>query len=229
MGKILSIETSGRVCSAAVHDAGVCLGIVEINGDNIHGKKLVSMIGFLLGSLGIRGEDLGAIAVSEGPGSYTGLRIGVATAKGLAFAWDKPLIGVDTLSTLAINARHYVGEADLIICVQDARRMEVYAKVLNKFGDTLMHSQPIIVTESSFDDYLGQGNTFLIGDAVEKLKSVLLDPRFRFVHSLPSAGAVGQLAEKAFKEGHFVDIAYFEPNYLKEFMVLKSKKDLLRS
>lgn len=229
MVRILSIETAVSVCSVAVHEEGRLMGIIELHQDNVHGKKLVPIISHLLNELDISKRDLHAIAVSQGPGSYTGLRIGVSTAKGLAYALGLPLIGIDTLDALAKSTFGMVDKPDVVIPVLDARRMEVYAKVLGYGGELLMGLSSVIVDQSSFSQYVVNGKAYLVGDAVEKLKGVLTEPGFVFVDGTNSAKTVGELAFEKYQRSEFEDIAYFEPNYLKEFMVIKSRKNLLSS
>ncbi|WP_158855753.1 tRNA (adenosine(37)-N6)-threonylcarbamoyltransferase complex dimerization subunit type 1 TsaB [Lunatibacter salilacus] len=227
MGLILSIETAVSVCSVAVHDHGRLVGILEVVGENVHGRKLVPLIQGLLTHTGISKKDLTAVSVSKGPGSYTGLRIGVSTAKGLAYALDIPLIGVDTLEAMARGYLNGCTANDVVIPMLDARRMEVYAKIIAPNGEMLLESQPIVVGPLSFGEYMGGGRTFFVGDACDKVSSVIKHSNAVFIQCFPSARTVGELAYEKYHSGDFEDIAYFEPNYLKEFMVIKSKKNVL--
>lgn len=227
MGLILSIETAVSVCSVAVHDQGRLVGILEVVGENVHGRKLVPLIQGLLTHTGISKKDLKAVGVSKGPGSYTGLRIGISTAKGLAYALDIPLIGVDTLDAMAVGYLNGCLANDVIIPMLDARRMEVYAKVIAPDGQPLLESMPIVIDALSFREYLGEGRAFFVGDACDKVSSVIKHSNAVFMNCLPSARIVGELAYEKFLRQDFEDIAYFEPNYLKEFMVIKSKKNVL--
>ncbi|MCC5937237.1 MAG: tRNA (adenosine(37)-N6)-threonylcarbamoyltransferase complex dimerization subunit type 1 TsaB [Lunatimonas sp.] len=229
MAKILSIETAAKVCSVAVHEDGSLLGLSELHLDNIHGRKLIPVVKELLGSLGLTGIELDAVAVSKGPGSYTGLRIGVSTAKGLAYAWDLPLIGVDTLDALARNVRGFGIEGNLVIPVLDARRMEVYAKVLDSEGKELEGVTSVVVDQASFFGYANEETVYIIGDAVPKLRGVLVHPNMRLIAQFNSAKTVGEIAFESYQLGVFEDLAYFEPNYLKEFRVISSKKGLLHT
>ncbi|EON78487.1 Putative metal-dependent protease [Lunatimonas lonarensis] len=230
MTKILSIETAATVCSVAVHEQGKLLGLSELCVENIHGEKLIPIINELLLGLGLRGGEMDAIAVSKGPGSYTGLRIGVSSAKGLAYAWDLPLIGVDTLDALARQCLTYTGSEDVVIAALDARRMEVYAKVVDSRGAVLQDTSPIVVDSDTFRAFLDEGRmVYLIGNATAKLKEVLVHPNLLFVQRDNSAKTVGEIAFDRYRLGRFENLAYFEPNYLKEFMVLQSRKQLLNS
>jgi len=227
MGLILSIETAISVCSVALHREGKLVGCLELHQDNVHAQKLMPAIKSLMDRSGIETAELEAIAVSAGPGSYTGLRIGVSTAKGLAYAHDLPLIAVDTLSALAYRASEAVEPEDFLIPVIDARRMEVYQKVLNGRMEEISPLEPLIIDEQSFSEYLQKGKVFFIGDAVFKIKSELRHENARFLSLLNSAISIGELAYEKFEKGDFVDLAYFEPNYLKEFRVITSKKNPL--
>src|SRR5690606_5497135 len=228
MGLILSIETAISVCSVALHDQeGRLVGIAEIFQENVHAQKLMPLIESLLQQAGVLQGELAAIAVSSGPGSYTGLRIGVSTAKGLAYALGIPLIGVDTLDALARRAVPLVEAEDLVVPMIDARRMEVYCKVVSGVMEELSPLAPLIIDESSFDTYLSSGKLFFLGDANEKVRGIIRHENAVFVPLLNSAGTVGEIAAVRFREEQFDDVAYFEPNYLKEFRVLKSKKSLL--
>jgi len=227
MGLILSIETAISVCSVALHLEGKLVGSLELHQDNVHAQKLMPLVKALLVQSGVGTEGLDAIAISAGPGSYTGLRIGVSTAKGLAYAHDLPLIAVDTLDALAYRVRETVEIGDFIIPLIDARRMEVYQKVLNGSMEEVSPLEPLIIDAESFSAYLEKGKVYFLGDAVFKLQSELIHPNARFLSLINSAISVGALAYKKFENKDFVDLAYFEPNYLKEFRVITSKKNPL--
>lgn len=227
MSKILSIETSIAVCSVAIHENGELLALAELHQDNVHGSKLVPLIKSLLAEGGYSPKSLDAIAVAQGPGSYTGLRIGVSTAKGLAFAHDLPLIGLDSLDGLGARLVGQVENGSFIVPMIDARRMEVYAKVLDANGETLVPLKPVILEEGVFDELLNSGLVYFLGNANKKTEAFLNHANGRYIDKLNSAAGLGKLAYQKYVEKDFVDIAYFEPNYLKEFMVLKSKKNPL--
>lgn len=228
MGLILSIETATSVCSVALHEQdGTLVGIAEIIQENVHAQKLMPLIEALLQQVGAKRGQLRAVAVSSGPGSYTGLRIGVSTAKGLAYALDLPLIGVDTLDALARQAASFVEPSDTVVPMIDARRMEVYCKVLDGEMKEQAPLAPVVVDEGTFDSYLISGRVFFLGDANQKVKKVIMHENAVFTSLYNSANTVGEIAAVRLKNGEFEDVAYFEPNYLKEFRVLKSKKNLL--
>lgn len=229
MSLLLSIDTSIDICSVALHERGRLMGLMELHQGNIHGSKLVPCVKSLMDQSGYKMEHLDAIAVAQGPGSYTGLRIGVATAKGLAFAHDLPLIGVDSLQALGKRVISQAEPNAYIIPMIDARRMEVYAAVLDHEGKTLVASRPEILDENPFQDFLEKGKVYFVGNANEKAKKCFLSPHAIFRDGLNSASGVGEIAYEKLGRGAVADIAYFEPNYLKEFMVLKSKKNPLLS
>lgn len=225
MALILSIESSTTVCSVAIHENGELLGIMELHQDNVHSQKLMLLVRDLMERVGLMPGELQAVAVSSGPGSYTGLRIGVSIAKGLAFAHQIPLIGVDTLEAMAQQVTPFVREADLIIPMMDARRMEVYTAVFDASLRKLEPVEPRVIESNPFLEYLIERRIFFLGDGVKKLKEILTHPQSVFLEKFNSAASVGELAFKKFEEKKFEDLAYFEPNYLKEFRVIASKKN----
>src|SRR5690606_3138120 len=173
-------------------------------------------------------QDLDAVAVSEGPGSYTGLRIGVSTAKGLAFGLSKPLIGVNTLQALASAVD--VKEGELIIPVLDARRMEVYREVFDWNLDSVAKLDAEVLSEGSFQNFLEGHRVYFLGDAVDKVASVVQHDHGEFISDLSfSARYMGKIAFDRYQKEQFADLAYFVPNYLKEFKALHSKKNPLLS
>lgn len=226
MPVILSIETSTSICSVAVHQDGALISLKELNESGAHSEKLMGMIDSVLLEADLEYAQLDALAVSEGPGSYTGLRIGVSTAKGLAYALEKPLIGINTLQAIA-SSRDYQKD-EIGIAVLDARRMEVYSQA---FGQNLTELSPIesvILDDDAYSSYLRSYKVYFSGDAVEKVKSVINHENAVFLENAGlSANHLGKLAFQKFVLGDFEDIAYFVPNYLKEFKALQSKKNPL--
>lgn len=224
---ILSIETASQICSVALHRDGVLLGHSELNIENAHGAKLLRLIEGLFSELAINIAQIHAVAVSAGPGSYTGLRIGVSTAKGICFAQDIPLIGVDTLEAMALPMMKFVDPASYVVPMMDARRKEVYTAIFDSGGNVLKPSHALVVDTNPFLDLLENGKIYFVGDGVEKLKMVLGHANSVFMEGQNSAIGVGVLAYKRYLDGKFEDLAYFEPNYLKEFRVIASKKNPL--
>lgn len=186
-----------------------------------HAERLHVFIEEIIKEAGIQLKDLAAVAVSQGPGSYTGLRIGVSAAKGLCYALNIPLIAVDTLQTLATRVKVKEG---LIIPMIDARRMEVYSAVFNSNFEKKREVSAEIITENSFEDITE--NVYFIGDCSEKCKTVLTKENFIFLDEIkyPSANEMSLLSFDKYKKNDTVDVAYFEPYYLKDFMMTVSKK-----
>lgn len=223
MSLILSIETSTALCSVALHRSGILLDTRQSMEEGAHAKQLTLLIQALFDSQGISYQELDAIAISLGPGSYTGLRIGLSTAKGLCFGLDKPLIALDTLKILA-NGRK--GDPfDYLIPMIDARRMEVYTAVFD--ANTLhmrMETQPMILDEQSLMEFTCRPS-LLFGNGAIKWKEAnpAIEGTFDTEISYPEAKNMGDLAYEAFMNQEFENIVTLEPNYLKEFQGTKPK------
>ncbi len=225
MAYILNIETATKNCSVSVANNGETIALKELNsGEYSHAEKLHEFIEEVICKSKIELSDLKAVAVSKGPGSYTGLRIGVSAAKGLCFALDIPLISVDTLRTLASSVSITEG---CVIPLLDARRMEVYSSVFDSKNKKIRKVRAEIITENSFTNFLKKQKTYLVGDGVEKCKGIITSKNAVFIDDkLPSANEMSILSYKKFKKNNFEDVAYFEPFYLKDFVAIKSKKSL---
>ncbi|EIA09433.1 tRNA (adenosine(37)-N6)-threonylcarbamoyltransferase complex dimerization subunit type 1 TsaB [Flavobacterium frigoris] len=222
MNYILNIETSTKNCSVSIAKAGKTIICKEIAEEGYsHAERLHVFIEASLKEAGITYKDLSAIAVSQGPGSYTGLRIGVSAAKGLCFALDLPLIAVDTLKVLASQVTISNG---LIVPMIDARRMEVYSAIFNTEFEKLREVQAEIINEDSFENL--QDTIYFVGDCAEKCKAVLTKENFVFLDEIkyPSAKEMSVLSYEKYKKNDIVDVAYFEPFYLKDFLITTSKK-----
>jgi tRNA threonylcarbamoyladenosine biosynthesis protein TsaB len=219
---ILSIETSTTNCSVSLSKKGETLVLKEDNNVNYsHAESLHVFIDDVLKSANISKTDIDAIAVSKGPGSYTGLRIGVSAAKGLCYALDKPLISISTLHALA----HQVTTQDgIIVPMLDARRMEVYAAIYDSQFNLLRGIEAQILDEFSFKKELERGKVFFVGNGTEKTKTLLSHDNAVFIdNKLPSANEMSALAYAKYKIDDTEDVAYFEPFYLKDFIALKPK------
>lgn len=217
MSYILNIETATKNCSISIAKQGETLLCKEMAEQGYsHAEKLHVFIAEALQELQIDFSDLSAIAVSQGPGSYTGLRIGVSAAKGLCYALDIPLIAIDTLEVLA--AQLSISEG-LIVPMLDARRMEVYNAVFDKNHQKIRDTKAEIITEVSFLDL--EGTIHLIGDGALKCADILRDARFVYYaeNNYPSAKEMSLLSFEKHKKSDTVDVAYFEPFYLKDFMI----------
>ncbi|MFZ4724052.1 MAG: tRNA (adenosine(37)-N6)-threonylcarbamoyltransferase complex dimerization subunit type 1 TsaB [Paludibacter sp.] len=217
---ILNIETSTNVCSISLSENGNCI-FLKTNADGMNHAALLSVfIAEAMAFLKDRSQNLDAVAVSSGPGSYTGLRIGVSTAKGLCYGLDIPLIAVSTLEVLTAKALKTV-EADInaLFCPMiDARRMEVYAAFYNSKGEIQREISADIIENDSYFEILENNIVYFFGNGAEKCKTTLNHPNARFIDNLvPLAENMISFAELAYNEKQFVDVAYFEPFYLKEF------------
>ncbi|WP_374505505.1 tRNA (adenosine(37)-N6)-threonylcarbamoyltransferase complex dimerization subunit type 1 TsaB [Flavobacterium sp.] len=222
MHYILNIETATKNCSVALAKDGQTILCNEIAEEGYsHAEQLHVLIEKTLLEAGICFQDLKAVAVSQGPGSYTGLRIGVSAAKGLCFTLDIPLIAVDTLQVLASQVKVTEG---LIVPMIDARRMEVYSAIFNSKLEKRREVRAEIITENSFDTI--SGTVYFVGDCADKCKAVLTKPNFIFLEEIkyPSAKEMSVLSFFKFQNNEFEDVAYFEPYYLKDFMITTSKK-----
>ncbi|RBQ09094.1 tRNA (adenosine(37)-N6)-threonylcarbamoyltransferase complex dimerization subunit type 1 TsaB [Pedobacter miscanthi] len=226
MAKILQIETATAICSVALSVNGETISFKEEQGQNLHAANLTLFIDEVVKTAGISYNELDAIAVSKGPGSYTGLRIGVSTAKGLCYALDKPLIAIETLEMMAAGFLAKNQDYSGLICPMiDARRMEVYTSVFDNQLNVLLPTEAKIIDDTSFADLLSQQTITFLGDGAAKCADVLTDVNARFDNTnFNSAPYMSKLAQKAFNNGNFEDVAYFEPFYLKDFVVTQSKK-----
>lgn len=234
MSLILCIETGTDICSVGIAKDGELLSLRESDEGRDHARKVGVFVDELLRETGIVPDDLDAVAVGKGPGSYTGLRIGVSFAKGLCYGLRKPLVAVGSLDALAEVAREDY-EAGILavddwerayLCpMVDARRMEVYAQVFDTEGRPQGEVSAEVVDEGSFAAFRNQGRPFVIfGSGARKCADIL--PDAVYVEVTPSARGLARLAQQALDEGRTEDIAYFEPFYLKDFVVTTSRKKL---
>ncbi len=228
MAVILNIETSTNVCSTALTAEGMVLCHFEdFQGQN-HAALLSGYIKRCLDRVRELEMKLDAVAVSMGPGSYTGLRIGLSEAKGLSFALDIPMIGVDTLQLLAVSAmfNHDLEPDSLLAPMIDARRMEVYTAVYDMSLQEVMPQRPLILTDSDpYADVLSRGPVAFFGNGSEKAKEVISSPNASFIPDIvPLATDMLALAERDFARRKFIDPAYSTPNYLKNFQAVKPKR-----
>ena len=225
MGIILNLETSSTNCSVCLAKDGVILAMKELNSENYsHAEKLHVFIEVVIKEATLKMQDLEAIAVSKGPGSYTGLRIGVSAAKGLCYALGVPLVSVSTLKSMASQLKG-VDEDALIIPVLDARRMEVYSAIFDSQLNQVRETRAEIIDEQSFEAYIGSTSVHFLGSGAEKIKGIFNSENLTFhLDVVPSAKEMTLISFDKFKNKDFEDVAYFEPYYLKDF-VLQTKKD----
>lgn len=230
MENIILIETSTALCSAALVQDGKVTVYKENSKDRAHASLTAVFVKELLDESGLSLSDCSAVCVSMGPGSYTGLRVGVSTAKGLCFGAGIPLLAAGTLDTLvwqAIDSNLLPEECKYIVPMIDARRMEVYSAIFSAEGKQISETAPAIIDETSFSEILEQGTVLFIGDGAEKASGVIRHSNARFIQCCPKASSMLHPAMEAYTEKRFEDIAYFEPFYLKEFVATVSKKNIL--
>ncbi|MET6989032.1 tRNA (adenosine(37)-N6)-threonylcarbamoyltransferase complex dimerization subunit type 1 TsaB [Sediminicola arcticus] len=223
MALILNLETATTNCSVSLAKDGKVISIKEFDSANYsHAEQLHNYIKEVLREASFSLQDIAAVAVSKGPGSYTGLRIGVSAAKGLCFSLDVRLISIPTLESMARQLN--VPQEHLIIPVLDARRMEVYSAVYDRDWQEIRSTEAEIITEVSFQSYIATNTVHVIGSGAEKCRGVLDHPNVIFDTAVvPSAREMAHLSQKKFEASDFENIAYFEPFYLKNF-ILQNKK-----
>lgn len=230
MSRIILIETSTPLCSTALVEDGkvVCERISDE--PRAHASKTALFVSEMLSEKGLKVSDCDAVAVSKGPGSYTGLRVGVSTAKGLCFGAGIPMISVGTLDTLvwqALDGNMLPEGCRYIIPMIDARRMEVYTGIFTPDGKQISPTVAQIIDADSFKDQLAEGPVLFIGDGADKCKDTLTSPNARFIQCCPKAASMTHPAIDALEAKRFEDVAYFEPFYLKEFITTVSKKKII--
>lgn len=226
--KILTIETSTKSCSTCLAKDGKPWIVRETKSQSGHAEKITLFIQEIMDTAGISLEEVDAIAVSKGPGSYTGLRIGVSTVKGLCYALNKPMLAVDTLQALAWGASTYeTGNKIAYVALMDARRMDAYVGIYNHQMEVIKAPYFATLAEDSFDFLLEDEaieEVVLVGDATEKYQPLLTNEKIRISKvELPSAKYMAGLAQQALDNNAFEDVAYFEPFYLKKPNITKPK------
>lgn len=239
MERIILIETSTALCSTAMVEDGKIVCYRESSENRAHASLTAVFIDEMLKERGCSLKECSAVCISEGPGSYTGLRVGVSTAKGLCFGAGIPLLSVGTLEILVNQAlQKHVPEGSqrerdedkltfkYIVPMIDARRMEVYTAIFEGNGTRLTDTEAKIIDGDSFSDILAEGPVLFIGDGATKCTDTLTHPNAHFIQTCPKASSMLEPAEREFNERHFRDVAYFEPFYLKEFVATTSKKHL---
>jgi tRNA threonylcarbamoyladenosine biosynthesis protein TsaB len=227
MRAILSLETSTDVCSVALHGEKKLLGQAEIHEPQSHAARLAPMIRQVIHEAGLTMDDIGAVAVAKGPGSYTGLRIGASTAKGLCYALNVPLISVGTLELLTFQGSSFNTDRALLCPMIDARRMEVYCLLSD---ENLRIIEPVsarIIDKNTFAELLETNRVLFLGNGSQKCKEVIRHPNATFLDGVyPLASGLGIMADKKFKAREFEDVMGFKPFYLKEFVAKKAGADI---
>lgn len=226
MPLILLIETGTAVCSVGIARNSEILSLRENADGRAHAQLTAPFIEEILAEQGLRLARIDAVAVSEGPGSYTGLRVGISTAKGICYATGKPLIAINSLRSLAqlaIDRRLLPTPHCLIAPMIDARRTEVYTALFNARGEAISETAAQIIDDTSFADLLPKQPILFVGDGAEKCKPFLRHPHAVFADLTASAAGMAIPAAEAFARQQFVDVAYFEPFYLKDFMIIPAR------
>jgi len=225
LSTILHIETSTKNCSVSIANCGELISLKEINtGEYSHAEMLHPLINEALLESKLTIKDIEAIAVGKGPGSYTGLRIGVSAAKGLCFANDIPLISINSLEILA---QSITIDSGLIIPMIDARRLEVYAAIYDKNLNAVRETKAEIIDSHSFLDELQNQKVYFLGDGAKKCKEIILHENAVFIENVfPSAKKMATISYHKFKNESTEDVAYFEPFYLKNFVATQEKKKI---
>ncbi|AFD07613.1 tRNA (adenosine(37)-N6)-threonylcarbamoyltransferase complex dimerization subunit type 1 TsaB [Solitalea canadensis] len=227
MALILSLETATACCSVALSENDSIISYKEETSPNIHAGSLTLFIEEVMKTPGKQLTDVDAIAVSMGPGSYTGLRIGVSTAKGLCYSLDKPLIAVNTLKAMAKGFQLTINsnKTTLLCPMIDARRMEVFTAIFDQQLDEVIPTSAVIIDASSFSDILNDKQITFFGNGAEKCSSILTSTHALFDNgSYNSARFIAPLAFEKFLRNEFENVAYFEPFYLKDFVSTQPKK-----
>lgn len=224
---ILNIDTSTDICSVALTDKGTLIAHKEKSGINEHASSLTMLIESMMKEQNVAMAQLDAVAVSSGPGSYTGLRIGVSTAKGICYALSLPLISVPTLHIMAEALFEAEPEAQYALPMLDARRMEVYTQLFARDRGPINEVEAVIIDTTSFSDLFQNNTVFLCGNGSDKCKEVINGNNVKYTPEInPLAQYMGRLSEEKLKSKDFEDVAYFEPFYLKEFVATVAKNKI---
>jgi tRNA threonylcarbamoyladenosine biosynthesis protein TsaB len=223
MGRLLSIETSTQVCSVAIHQQGELLAFRELREPRSAASQLAPMIDAVMIESNTQSAMLGAVVVAAGPGSYTGLRIGVATAKGICFALNLPLIAVNTLDLVAQQGKERISNNAGLLCpMLDARRMEVYCKLVDYNLNEVEPTQAKIIEATSFNEYLKKKPVYFIGEGATKCREIISHTNANFLDDvIPNASHLGKMGYRKWTQQDFEDTATFEPFYLKDFLIRK--------
>lgn len=228
--KILCIDTTSEFCSVSLF---INQNLIENNNSKIersHSKLLIKLIDDTLNNNKLKIADIDIFSISKGPGSYTGLRIGLSSIKGFCYALDKPLVSINTLKILAISALENIDDKDFILCPMiDARRMEVYTKSFDHNLNELSNDQAIILEKDTFDNYKDK-KVYFFGDGSDKYKKIVNRKNFIFLDNInPDSKFMGKLSYDKFINRNFEDLSSFEPNYIKDFYLIKKKGKWQRS
>lgn len=228
--KILCVDTTSEFCSISLFENDILIENNDSKIERSHSKLIIKIIDDILINNKLKAKELDAFSISKGPGSYTGLRIGLSSLKGFCYALEKPLIAVNTLKILAKSALKYIEDKDSILCpMLDARRMEVYTKIFNYNLNELSKDQALILEKDSFEKYNSK-IVYFFGDGSDKFKEIVNKKNFMFLNNINSNSKfMGQLSYDKFINKDFEDLSSFEPNYIKDFYLIKKKGKWERS
>ena len=229
MAKILCADTSSQLCSVSIFNKDKLVDNINSKIERSHSKLLLKLIDSILIKNNLSVKDLDAFSIAKGPGSYTGLRIGVSTVKGLCYSLEKPLIGINTLEILSISAKEKILENEYNLCPMiDARRMEVFTKLLNENLEVVGEDKALILEENSFNNFKNK-TIYFFGDGSYKFKKISNDKNHNFLKNIESNSQfMGYLSYKKYLDKDFEDISLFEPFYIKDFHLVKKKKKWIR-
>ena len=229
MAKILCADTSSQLCSVSIFNNDDLVDSINSNIERSHSKILLKQIDDLLNKNNLSVKDLDALSIAKGPGSYTGLRIGVSTFKGLCYSLEKPLIAINTLEILSMLAKEKISDAKYNLCPMiDARRMEVFTKLLNQDLEEIDGDKALILEEDSFKNFKNN-KIYFFGDGSNKFQKITIDKNHKFLKNIESNSQyMGNLSYKKFLDKDFEDISLFEPFYIKDFHLVKKKKKWIR-
>ena len=229
MAKILCADTSSQLCSVSIFNNDDLVDNVNSKIERSHSKLLLKLIDSLLNKNNLSIKDLDAFSIAKGPGSYTGLRIGVSTFKGLCYSLEKPLISINTLEILSVLAKQKINDNVYNLCPMiDARRMEVFTKLLNQDLEEVDVDKALILEEDSFKNFKNN-KIYFFGDGSYKFKKISIDKNHNFLKNIESnSKSMGNLSYKKYLDKDFEDISLFEPLYIKDFHLVKKKKKWIR-
>ena len=230
MTKILLADTTSNICSVSIFDKSKIVGNLNSKIDRSHSKLLLRMIDDLLKKHLININDIDAFSISKGPGSYTGLRIGVSSFKGLCYSLEKPLISINTLELLSFIAQSKINKKNYLLCPMiDARRMEVYTRLSDRNFNIIIQDCAMILDSNSFKEF-NNHLVYFFGSGSNKFGEIIDNKNFKFISDInPESKYMGDLSYKKYKNNDFEDLKSFEPFYLKDFHLIKKKNKWIRS
>ncbi len=220
MSLILSLETSAKVCSVAIHDDAQLVATSEAHIEQSHASKLAMLIDEVKKLSGVEMKQFSAVAISSGPGSYTGLRIGTSTAKGMCYSLSIPLLSISSLELLAFQMNPHNFQNAYLCPMIDARRMEVYCLVADSSLGIIQPTEAKVIDEASFLEHLDKNIVIFFGDGSDKCRDLIIHKNANFVRDIyPRASHLGLMAFEKYQKNEIEDLINFEPHYLKEFMI----------